>query len=199
MARRGTPFVMVNRRLQGHPSVTTDDVRGGELAAAHLLRLGHLRVGVVAGHSHASTNVERVHGFTRTLRRAGVEVEERLVVDSDSDVDGGYAAATHILQTEPHTTAIFAINDFAAIGAMGAARERGRRPGQDIAVIGYNDIPLVRHLPVPLTSVSSPMERMGRRGADLLCQIIDGADVEAELLEPTLIERESTTGVLSPT
>ncbi|MFD8079893.1 LacI family DNA-binding transcriptional regulator [Streptomyces sp. NPDC059718] len=192
LKRRGVPYVLLNRRLRGHPSVATDDVRGGQLAGEHLLELGHEAVGVIAGPDYASTCVERAHGFVERFLSAGIRVPDTCVQPSAPDAEGGYEAANALLTRHPELTGLFAINDFAAVGAMGAAREHGRVPGRDIAIIGYNDIPLVQFMPVPLTSVRSPMKEMGSVGARMLSDIIEGKEVESVLLEPTLSVRVST-------
>lgn len=194
LQRQGVPFVLVNRRLAGHPSVTTDDIAGGALAAAHLLERGHRELAVIAGPSYASTCAERTHGFVQQCRRAGIDVPEHRVLDSGADADAGYRAAASILERSPEVTAIFAINDFAAIGAMGAIRDSGRRPGTDVAVVGFNDVPLARHLPVPLTSVRSSMFEMGRMGAALLVDLLEERGVESIVLEPELLVRASSSG-----
>jgi LacI family transcriptional regulator len=181
--------------LRGHPSVTTDDVRGGRLAGEHLLALGHRSVGVLAGPEYASTCVERTHGFVERFLSAGIMVPDACILPSGADAEGGHAAADALLRAHPEITGIFAINDFAAIGAMGAAREHGRVVGRDIAVIGYNDIPLASWLPVPMSSIRSPMLDMGRGGARALRDVIAGKTVEPVLLEPTLSARDSTLNV----
>ncbi len=196
--RRGIPYVLTSRRLEGCPSATTDDVRGGRLAGHHLVALGHSRVGVVAGEAYASTGVDRTAGFLGALAEAGVEVAPDQVLRSRFDTEGGRAAADELLARHPDLTAIFAVNDTAAIGAMGAVRASGRHVGSDVAVVGYNDIPLAAELPVPLTTVASPMFEMGRRAAELLLERISGGDPEPVLLEPELRVRESTTGVSVP-
>jgi LacI family transcriptional regulator len=195
LKRRGIPYVLVNRRLRGHPSVTTDDVRGGRLAGEHILGLGHRSVGVVAGPEYASTCVERTHGFVERFLSAGINVPDSCIQPSAPDAEGGHSAADALLRRHPDITAIFAINDFAAIGAMGAAREHGRTVGRDIAVIGYNDIPLASWLPVPMSSISSPMVEMGRAGSKALHEIIAGGRPAPVLLEPTLCARDSTLNV----
>ncbi|MGO4147618.1 LacI family DNA-binding transcriptional regulator [Paenarthrobacter sp. YAF11_1] len=194
LKRQGIPYVLVNRRLAGHPSVTTDDVLGGALAASHLLDLGHVNVGIVAGPSFASTCVERSHGFVQKYLMAGLRVPEGCIINSGTDASGGYEAAARLLHENPEITAIFAINDFAAVGVMGAIRDHGRTPGKDIAVIGYNDVPLSKYLPVPLSSVRSPMFEMGRKGALMLIEAINGKKAQSQLLEPELIPRASTLG-----
>ena len=189
---RGVPYVLTNRRVEGHPSVTGDDHQGGRLVAEHLLRLGHTRVAVAAGAAYASTGIDRTAGFLEVYADAGHPVPPELVVHSPFDVAGGHAAATQLLTTGPDLTAIFAVNDFAAIGAMGAIRQSGRRPGRDVALVGYNDVPLAAQLPLPMTTVRSPMREMGSGAVEMLLQRMDGQDVEPVLLEPELMVRDST-------
>lgn len=194
LKRRQLPYVLVNRRLRGHPSVTTDDVKGGALAAQHLLELGHQRVGIVAGLSFVSTCTERTHGFVQKYLERGMYIQDSAIVHSGADVSGGYEAASTILTRHPDTTAIFAINDFAAIGVMGAIRDHGARPGEDIAVVGFNDVAVGQYLPIPLTTVRSPMFEMGRLGTRMLIDLIGGLNVHPVLLEPTLVPRQSSIG-----
>lgn len=189
---RRIPYVLVNRRLRGHPSVTIDDIHGGVLAAGHLLELGHTEVGIVAGPTYASTCVERTHGFISKFMASGINIPDERVINSEADTAAGYEAAFGLLERNPHLSAIFAVNDFAAIGVMGAAREHGKMPDRDIAVVGYNDIPLARHLPIPLTSVSSPMFEMGQQGMSMLIDLIGGKTVRPKRLTPTLMARAST-------
>lgn len=192
LAGRGVPFVLVSRRAGRHPSVTCDDYRGGRMVAEHLLSLGHERVGVIAGEPYASTGIDRTAGFVDVYREAGVAVPGEMVVHSRFDTSGGHTAAAGLLASPRPPTALFAVNDFAAIGAMGAVRERGLDVGADVSVVGFNDVSLARELPVPLTTVSSPMHEMGQRAVHLLMQVISGERVEPELLVPVLQAREST-------
>ncbi|MBW8087281.1 LacI family DNA-binding transcriptional regulator [Streptomyces hygroscopicus subsp. hygroscopicus] len=189
MAARKVPFVLVSRRAGGHPSATCDDYRGGGLVAEHFLRLGHSRVAVIAGEPFASTGLDRTAGFVDLYRKAGIEVP---AVHSAFDTTGGHKAAEELLRRRPHPTAIFAVNDFAAIGALGAVRDAGLRPGEDVAVAGFNDTPLAAELPLPLTSVRSPMREMGTRALELLVSILGGQQPVSERLDPELIVRAST-------
>lgn len=190
---RGVPYVLTNRRVDGHPSVTGDDLMGGRLAAEHLLSLGHTTVAVAAGAAYASTGIDRSTGFREEFARAGHPVPAELVVNSPFDVRGGRQATELLLARQPELTAIFAANDFAAIGALGAIRDAGRQVGRDIALVGYNDVPLAAELPVPLTTVRSPMFQMGHAAVHLLKKRLDGQEVESVRLAPTLVVRASTT------
>jgi LacI family transcriptional regulator len=192
IATRGTPFVLVSRRSGSHLSVTCDDYLGGRLAAEHLIERGHEDVAVVAGEPHASTGVDRTAGFVDCYREAGLPIAARRVVRSRFDTAGGREATEQILRGRGRPSAIFAVNDFAAIGAAGAARDHGLRLGADIAVIGFNDTPLAAELPVPLTSVRSPVREMGAHAVDLLVRLLAGEQVESQRLPPVLIARAST-------
>lgn len=192
LAAEGLPYVLVSRRSRGHLSVTTDDLRGGRLVAEHLLGLGHERVGVVAGRTFSSTGVERTRGFRERYAEAGLPVPDELVAPSRYDVSGGREAADVLLAVRPRPTALFAVNDFTAIGVMGAVRSAGLRIGEDVAVVGYNDVPLAAELPVPLTTVASPMIEMGRLGMTRLLDRAAGRPARSARLRPRLMAREST-------
>ncbi|SFP78825.1 transcriptional regulator, LacI family [Geodermatophilus dictyosporus] len=198
VARRGVPFVLVSRRAGRHPSVTCDDLLGGRLAAEHLLGLGHTRLGVVAGEPYASTGIDRTAGFVAACREAGVDVPAAAVVHTRFDTEGGRSGMERLLALDEPPTAVFVVNDFAAIGAMGAARDAGLRVGSDVAVVGFNDVPLAAALPVALTTVRSPMHRMGVRAVELLMDRLAGRAVESERLRPELMARASTLGTGTP-
>lgn len=193
LADRGVPFVLMSRRVPGFPSATCDDVRGGELVADHLWAAGHRDVAVIAGEPFASTAVDRTSGFTSRWRELGGHIPEDGVVWSGFDTAGGREATERILHTSAtRPTALFAVNDFAAIGAMGALRSHGLSVGQDMAVVGFNDTSLAAELPVPLSSVRSPLQDIGRTAVHMLRAVLDGRPVESVRLEPTLFVRESS-------
>jgi LacI family transcriptional regulator len=194
IAERGVPFVLVSRRAGDHPSVTCDDYRGGQLAAEHLLRLGHRKVAVLSGEPYASTGIDRTAGFVDTFAAAGVRVPASRVVHGHFDTEGGRTAMNRVLAGRTTPTAVFAVNDFAAIGAMGALRDAGLRVGTDVAVVGFNDVPLAGSLPVPLTTVRSPMHDMGVRAVHLLMKRLGGEEAASERLTPVLVPRASSTG-----
>ena len=192
LAQLGIPYTLVMRCLGDHPSVSTDDLQGGRLAAEHLLQLGHTRVGVVAGDPLTSTGRERTLGFTHAYQQAGIHIPDDYVVSSSFDTATGRAAGDRLLSLDPLPTAIFAINDFTAIGVMGALRDRGLRVGLDVGLVGYNDISIAAQLTVPLTSVHSPLREMGRRSVEMLLERIAGKQTPSIRLTPTLVTRDST-------
>lgn len=194
VAARGIPFVLVNRPVRDFPAVSCDNLAGGRLVAEHFLARGHERVAVVAGPEYARTARDRTEGFVARYREAGIDVPEGLVVHGGFDAAGGRTATERILATagaQP-PTALFAVNDFAAIGAAGCARDHGLLIGTDIAVAGFNDTPLAAELPVPLTSVSAPQHEMGRAALELLVDRLAGRDPVSIELAPVLVERASS-------
>lgn len=189
---RGVPYVLVMRTLEGHLSVTTDDYRGGQLAAEHLLGLGHRRVGVIAGDQLASTGRERTLGFRRTFEAAGYPLPESFVVASAFSTPSGFAAGAELMKLPEPPTAIFAVHDLLALGAMGAIRDAGNRVGEGVALIGYNDLDLAATLPVPLTSIRSDLTAMGTLSVDALLKQFTGGIGGSILLPPELIVRATT-------
>jgi LacI family transcriptional regulator len=190
----GVPYVLVARRMPRQLSVTTDDLLGGRLAGEHLLSLGHHRVGVVAGDPHASTGAERTLGFRRTYEQAGYPLTDDYVVPSGFDVASGRSAGERLLTLPRRPTAIFAASDLVAVGVLGAMRDLGLSAPHDVAVVGFNDVDIAAQLPVPLTTIHSPLAEMGAKGLRLLPGRMEGKRVRSLVLQPSLRVRESTAG-----
>ncbi len=191
VAARGVPLVLVSRRAGDHVSATCDDVLGGRLAGEHLVRTGRTRPAVLAGQPFASTAVDRTRGLCDAFAAAGLEVPADRIVHGPFDAAGGRAAAEQLLASGPVPDAIFATNDFAAIGALGVLRDHGLQVPDDVALVGYNDTPLASEILVPLTTVRSPMHEMGRRGVELLIEVMADRSPASVRLEPELIVRET--------
>lgn len=185
------PVVLVNHRHGGQVSVTGNDELGGRLAAEHLLGMGHVDVGVIAGPPYPVA-YDRVEGFRKAFADAGAALPPQRMVRSTFDADGGRAATETLLAQGSTPTAIFAVNDSAAIGAMGCLRDHGLTTGSDVAIVGYNDIAISKDLPIPLSSVRAPLRDMGERAADLLVELIDGGLPGPVELSPTIMVRGSS-------
>ncbi|MFI2713974.1 LacI family DNA-binding transcriptional regulator [Micromonospora sp. NPDC018662] len=197
LAADRVPFVLVSRASRGHPSVTGRDRLGGRLAADHLIDVGCRRLAVVAGPEHASTSADRVAGFLAAAKARGVPVDPRWVVPSSFDVAGGAAAMARLLESG-RPDGVFAVNDFAAIGAMGTLRDHGLRVGRQVAVVGYNDIDVDAQLLVPLTSIRQPLRDMGAQALHTLLNLLVSGEARSARLAPELIVR-ATTADFSPT
>lgn len=192
LRRKEIPFVLVNRGVGAYPASTCDNYRGGRIAADHLLELGHTCVGIIGGLAHASTGIDRPAGFIDRYREAGIEVPTEYLVYSGLDSAGGHYAADRLLDLDPRPTALFAVNDFAAIGAAGTIQQRSLRVGHDIALIGFNNTDLASELHTPLTSIDSAPAEMGRTALEMLVGMLDGQPITSRYTEPRLVIRGST-------
>jgi LacI family transcriptional regulator len=192
LQRRGVKFVLVSRRYPGMISATCDDYRGGWLAGNHLAALGHTRVGIVSGPSFASTGLDRMEGCKAGLAASGVEVGIDYIHGEGFDTAAGRRGAEKLLALANPPTAIFAANDFSAIGVLGVLREHNLAPGRDIGVVGYNDISICGELTVPLTTIRSPHQEIGMRAAEMLLAVTHGLPVSSVAIQPTLVVRETT-------
>lgn len=186
------PFVLAYRRHEHHVAVTGDDYAGGRLVAEHLYELGHRRVGILAGERYAGTSRDRASGFCDYFAEMGVVIDDRLIVHGPMDTAAGRMLGGNLLRSYPETSAVFAINDFLAIGLMGEARRLGRRIGSDLAVVGYNDVAIASELPIPLTSVRVSARDIGRQAFKLLCSRMNGDSPESIAFAPTLVVRDSS-------
>ncbi|NDZ93510.1 substrate-binding domain-containing protein [Streptomyces sp. SID6673] len=187
------PMLAVTRHAEsGLPFVGGDDVHGGRLAARHLLDRGHTDIAVVAGPHHATTAGDRLNGFRAELRDASVELRADRIVHSTFEVDGGIEAGRALLDPSRRPTAIFTVSDTIAIGVMGVARDLGLHIPDDLALVGYNDIPVVAQLPVPLTTVRSPAQEIGATAARRLLDLVAGREPETVRLPVELMVRATT-------
>ncbi|MHA6737738.1 LacI family DNA-binding transcriptional regulator [Rhodococcus erythropolis] len=197
---RSLPILLLNRHIdtatsspnRGLPFVSGDDRLGGYLAGKHLLDCGYRDLGVIAGPDHASTSRERVAGFRDALTEAGLELPPNRIVASEFEVQGGVDAAATLLGGDSRPDAVFTVSDTIAIGVLGVARDLGLSIPDDLALVGYNDIPVVSQLPVPLTTVRSPARKIGATGLEHLLALISGKNVESVKLPVELIVRAST-------
>ncbi|MGV0155037.1 LacI family DNA-binding transcriptional regulator [Rhodococcus sp. GB-02] len=197
---RSLPILLLNRHIdpatssanRSLPFVSGDDRLGGYLAGRHLLDCGYRDLGVIAGPDHASTSRERVAGFRDALAEAGLELPPNRIVASEFEVQGGVDAAAILLGGDSRPDAVFTVSDTIAIGVLGVARDLGLSIPDDLALVGYNDIPVVSQLPVPLTTVRSPARKIGATGLEHLLALIAGRNVESVKLPVELIVRAST-------
>jgi LacI family transcriptional regulator len=192
LTSRRVPVVLVSRRYRGLLSSTLDDVAGGRIVAEHLADLGHTRVGIISGPTWTSTGIDRRDGFLDVFRKRGIDVPDELVEMGGFDVAFGRQAADRLFALHEPPTAIFAANDDAAVGVLGALRDRQLEPGRDVALVGFNDIPICRELTVPLSSVRSDHAEIGRRAIQILLAAMHGLPVSSSLLQPELVVRESS-------
>ena len=150
---------------------------------------------MISGPSNVSTAHFRLSGYRRAHEELGVLIDPELVVPSMFSPRDGVEAATHLLAMLGRPTAIFAVNDSTAIGAMAVARDLNLRIPDDLAVVGYNDTDLAPLLPVPLSSVSVPIGDMGRAAVDTLIADLTRPEempMDGRVFTPRLIARASS-------
>jgi DNA-binding LacI/PurR family transcriptional regulator len=196
-ADRSLPLVQVMTRVQGLnlPFVGVDNDAGGYMAARHLLDLGHERIGFLqTDRSWYAEIHDRRAGYLRALLEAGVKIDvARYTVTSDLSIEGGYRAMRTLLARAPDVQAVFAPTDYAAIGAIRACMEAGRRVPEQCSVVGYDDLELARRQIVyPLTTVAQPKQEIGTIAFQLFEQAADGETPEPVLKRPSLVVRETT-------
>lgn len=192
---RGVPYVLTLRTDGVSLSAVGDDRLGGYLATRHLIDLGHERIGLIAGPDFASSATGRKQGYLDALKEAGIEVDPNLIIASSFSIDAGVEATRALLALEERPTAIFAINDNTAIGALSCLTEAGLTVPTDMSLVGYNDVPIVSHLPTPLTSVRVPFDQIATEALDLLSEKMNETGDAIRTVSPTLIPRKSTARV----
>jgi len=173
--------------------VTVDNVGGTRLGVEHLLALGHREVALLGGPPRHSTAKERERGFHEALRAAGVAVRTELVYHGDFREGGGYDGMKTLMALPTPPTAVFAANNLMTLGAYRALHEAGIRIPDQVALVGFDDIPWATSLNPPLTAVSQPAQEIGSSAADLLLDRIARADrsIRHLILEATLVVRAS--------
>ncbi len=188
---RRIPHALVLRTDGVSPSSLGDDEAGGYLAARHLIDLGHRDIAVITGPWFTSSARARLDGARGALREAGIELIDDRIVSGGYGIDDGIAAGRDLLTRDDRPTAIFAANDNIAIGVCSVAQSLGMAVGEQISVVGYNDIPLAARLPVPLTTVRTPFDLIAATALEL---VLAGPDAGPAIRRamPTLIPRSST-------
>lgn len=189
---RGVPFVLALRTDGKCRSSIGDDCLGGYLATRHLIDLGHRRIGLIAGPAYASSAKRRLEGYLKAMAEAGLEILPECIRESTFGIESGGNAAECLMALEERPSAIFAINDNTAIGALSALTRIGLSVPGDISLVGYNDIPIVSHLPTPLTSVKVPFEQIATAAFELLSADSVSPRERMRVATPSLIPRRST-------
>ena len=195
----GYPVVLVDRDLPDlrTPAVLLDNEGAAYSAVRHLIERGHGRIGMLSGRGAISTTTERVAGYERALREAGLELDDRLVISGESTSEGGAAATHALLDLEPPPTAIFSGNNLMSIGALHAIASRGLTVPDDVALVGFDDFPFPWSdaFRPHLTTVAQPTYELGRRAAEMLVHMLTGSNNTAPqrmVLQGKLVIRESS-------
>lgn len=202
LGRRGVALSTVGTSCAGHPSVLIDDVRAGRMAVDHLIGLGHRHIGLISGQSNDPMNFAvprmRRDGFRAGLGAAGRPFDETLVRSGNFGIDGGQEAMGALLDRSDPPTAVFAMSDEMAFGALMALNERGLQAGADVSVIGVDDHDVARV--VGLTTIRQRVAGQGAAAMRALLAGIGTADAPPVVVDSQLelVVRSTTARPFDP-
>ncbi|MGD2039390.1 MAG: LacI family DNA-binding transcriptional regulator [Anaerolineae bacterium] len=207
LERLGVPIVLINsHHLQAGTytySVNFDNHHGAYLAAQHLVDLGHRRIAYVAAATDHSDNEERAAGYRQALGEAGIVFDPRLVVPGTGSAGGGERALPVLRALPDPPTAACCYNDMTAIGLIKAAQQAGLTVPDDLAVVGFDDIPLARYVCPTLTTIAQPMPDMGQFAMCMILDLVRSEGLEDEIVSDIVVQgqlvvRESSGAVSLP-
>ena len=177
-------------------TVVTDNASAAERATRHLLDLGHRRIGHILG---PETNVvarDRFAGYAKALQQAGLSPRAEWLFRGNFEMESGFAASARFVSLADRPSAVFAVNDEAAIGFLSGLRQHGILCPRDISVVGFDDLTVAPHYSPPLTTMRQPREMLGRMAAETLIDLLEGTEPQRGpvriVLNSDLIVREST-------
>ncbi|UFT98673.1 LacI family DNA-binding transcriptional regulator [Radiobacillus kanasensis] len=178
----------------GHiPYVTINNEEAAYHAVKHLIEVGHERIALINSDEKFLYARERRQGFERALKEHSLAIEEKWIYHTEEvDFEDGQVAIKHLLDLPDKPTAVFAVSDVLAIGALKEIHSRGLKVPEDIAIIGFDKISFSNMTYPTLTTVSQPMYAMGCTAVNMLIDRIQGKEVESRMLEHELVVREST-------
>ena len=193
--REKIPYILVDRYVDSCDGavISTDNEAGGYRATRYLLETGHRNIVCITGPSNLLDSQQRLEGYKRAIRDAGIEPDDKKIVEGRYTYQSGLEAADRMTRQGILPDAIFACNDMMAIGAMKRLREKGYRIPEDISVIGYDDIFMDEFLEVPLTTIRQPTEAMGQAAAEHLIGMQTGRERKNDriVFQPELVIRQT--------
>lgn len=195
LLKRGTPTVLLGHRApfcSSFVNVETDDVTASFDATRHLLELGHKRIAFFAGPNAAPSSQERLEGYRRALREAGIELDERLIFHAGGTIEEGEKAALQLLQEAPGATAVQAVNDLVAIGAANVFLGQGLKIPDDLSLVGFGNVLISEHFRVPLTTIRQPKLRLGTAAMDSMMKLLGGTRPSTKRLSGEIVIRQSS-------
>ena len=173
------PFVLIGRpehNMQSTTYVDSDNEMGSFIATQHLITLGYQRIATIASAENTASD-DRLIGYSRALQTHGIEVDENLIVYGDFSIDSAYRAMRQLLPQKPD--AVFVSSDTMALGALRALSEARLRVPEDIAIVGFDDLPPALQAEPRLTTIRQPIEELGRKSVEMLMDIVNDRTIEA--------------------
>jgi LacI family transcriptional regulator len=192
----GIPIVLVDREIPGleADTVIVDNIHGAQLAISHLMSLDYRRIAILAGPQSLTPGRQRLQGYENALREAGIALDNDLVKIGNFKVESGYELTHQLLDAPYPPDAIFASNNLMALGCLRALHERGVNIPDEVALVGFDDMPWAEDLNPALTAVAQPSYEMGNQALELLLKRISrpSAPYRKIILQPQLIVRKSS-------
>lgn len=193
-----TSMVVIGGRANTNhvPWVDLDNHHAVEMLISHLQKLGHTKMGFIAGQEHNMDAAERLKAFTSILEKLNLPFEDEWIQPGEFGYGAGREAAHRMLSLPNPPTAIIAANDYSALGACEAIRAYGMTPGKEVSVVGIDGHDIAAEAEPAITTVTQPLEDMGEKAAMILLKQIEGTPISREeahtVFEGTLIARPST-------
>lgn len=173
--------------------IKDNSLQGGEMATRYLISQGYRRIACIAGPQDKTSACNRLEGYRRAMKQAGLPILPGYEVMGDFEFEAGWQAMQQLLALEPRPDAVFTCNDAMVVGVYRALRQAGLSVPDDMAVVGYDDIELARYMTPALTTVHQPKDELGELAVDTLLYRLEHPDLEPKLLvlTPELVVRES--------
>lgn len=193
LAQSGIPLVIIGRPFHNDnlSYIDIDNVSAAIMAVNHLVQLGYKRIGTITGPLNTTVGIDRKAGYVQALQDHGILVDEQLITEGDFTENKGYQGILQILPARPE--AVFVASDQMAIGAIRALREKGLRVPEDVAIIGFDDLPLSNSIDLHLSTVHQPVYEFGIKAVEFLNDlIVTGTSPSRHIIMGTeLVVRES--------
>jgi len=195
ISSKNVPFILINcwSHKDGISYIVSDNFKGAYIAVDYLVKLGHKRIAYIGGPNIQGCN-ERFRGYKKAIEDGGISFLKSLVTGPSVSSYDGYVQTKKLLKANKEITAIFAINDFVAIGVMKAIFDMHLKVPDDISIIGYDDIDICSMLRVPLTTVNQLEDQQGTIACEQIIKLIETKDLYNPIkmvIEPRLVIRES--------
>ncbi|MEM8999187.1 MAG: LacI family DNA-binding transcriptional regulator [Bacteroidota bacterium] len=194
------PMVLIDRYFEGKdiPFVATDNYYGAYQATSFLIDRGHHNIACIQGIRGTSPNENRILGYQKAMHDYKETAKHIQLVGNDYSIENGYQSTKELLSLPETPTAIFALNNQIALGAMKAIKEIGLKIPNDISLIAFDEQPYFELLSPSLTAIKQPLEAIGRTAVSMLFEVLEGKNVTNAILKPMFIERDSVTKNPSP-
>ncbi|MEJ2707828.1 MAG: LacI family DNA-binding transcriptional regulator [Anaerolineales bacterium] len=187
------PLVIAGRPFETNQVsyIDIDNVTAAYNAVSHLVRLGYRRIATIKGMEKSTVTIDRLEGYRKALRERGLETDASLIASGDFTETSGYYAMQQLLPAKPE--AVFVASDQMAVGAIRAIREAGLRIPDDVALVGFDDLPIAKTADPPLTTVRQPIAQLGIQAVEILIDLIENGITPHRrvIMDTELVIRES--------